>query len=181
MSQIEQDNENDEPAIKRTAGRTKKVTNEAISNLTEGANIPTESPTMTNTMTQAAPAKLLDTVETMLRVITEKKVRINHETGEAGVDLGSRGRPNGTQFRQLQVKADGGFIAVRLIEGFKPAHGGSEQRKTIYSLVVSVNDMKAYSLLQRRFFAYDLDRVVADADNFLNILKETIRDSNSFG
>lgn len=129
---------------------------------------------------QTSSEKLLETVQTMTRIIAEKKVRINHETQAASVDLGARSRPSGVQFRQLQIKADAGFIAVRLIEGFKPTHGGSEQRKPLFSLVVPVSEMEAYSLLQKRFFAYNLDTVVADADNFINILKETIRDANSF-
>jgi hypothetical protein len=122
--------------------------------------------------------KLKDIVDELLRLVSHKKVRINHEDQSAGVDLGSRGMPSGLQYRQLVVKADAGFIAVRLIEGFKPMHGGSEQRKTLYSIVVPVGEAKAYGALQRRFFGYDLAVNVDNGKVFLDMVVETIAKSS---
>jgi len=130
---------------------------------------------------KAAPTnseKLLEMVQELLRVTSHKKVRINHEEQTAGVDLGARGMPNGLQFRQLFIKADAGFLAIRLIEGFKPAHGGSEQRKTLHSLIVPVGEMEAYSALQRRFFGYDLQSNVDNGEVFMDTVVETIAKSN---
>lgn len=126
---------------------------------------------------KSAPTKtetLTETVTEILNLVSDKKVRINFEEQTAGVDLGSRGNANGTEFRQLFVKADAGFIALRLIEGFKPAHGGTEQRKTLYSVVVPVGQSEAYNALQRRFFAYDLSHNVEQSTVFLKTLRETI-------
>ncbi len=122
--------------------------------------------------------KLLEQVTELLRITSHKKVRINHEDQTAGVDLGARGTSNGLQFRQLFVKANAGFIAVRLIEGFKPAHGGSEQRKTLHSIVIPVSEIDAYSALQRRFFGYDLKSNVDNGVVFLDTVLETIAKNN---
>jgi hypothetical protein len=116
-------------------------------------------------------------VTELLKVTSHKKVRINHEEQTAGVDLGARGMPNGLQFRQLFVKADAGFIAVRLIEGFKPTHGGSEQRKTLHSIIVPVGETEAYRMLQHKFFGYDLKANVEAGVVFMDTVLETIAKS----
>ena len=121
--------------------------------------------------------KLLGLVQELLHAVTAKVVKINHEEQAAGVDLGAVGGPTGTRFRQLFVKADAGFIAVRLIEGFKPAHGGAEQRKTLYAMSVPVHEKEAYDLLQRRFFGYSLQTNVEQGVVLLDMVKETLAKS----
>ena len=91
--------------------------------------------------------------------------------------MGNRNTGQGMQFRQLFVKADAGFIAVRLIEGFKPAHGGSEQRKTLNGFVVPVGETEAYNALQRRFFAWTIGPNLEQGQVMLDTVQETIAKS----
>ena len=117
-------------------------------------------------------------VQGLLQAVVDKKVKVNHDEQAAAVDLGNRVRAGqGMEFRQLFVKADAGFIAVRLIEGFKPAHGGSEQRKTLYAISVPVGETEAYNALQRRFFGYSLQTNVEQGKVLLDTVLETVAKS----
>ena len=122
--------------------------------------------------------QILNIVNEVLKVTSHKKIRINHDEQTAGVDLGARGTNNGLQFRQLHVKGNAGFITVRLIEGFKPSHGGSEQRKTLNSVIVSSNETEAYGALQNRFFGYSLANNIQSGEALLDNVLETISKTN---
>ena len=124
-----------------------------------------------------ASDQLNEIVQGLLKAVADKKVKINHEEQAAAVDLGNRNTGQGMQFRQLFVKADAGFIAVRLIEGFKPAHGGSEQRKTLNGFVVPVGETEAYNALQRRFFAWTIGPNLEQGQVMLDTVQETIAKS----
>lgn len=93
-------------------------------------------------------------VKDIIKAVTGHAAKFNNQRTMAVVDLGQKGAHQGTSFRQLFVEANQGFMKITIQEGFKSAHGGSEQRKPLMTFMVPTSEIVAYELLQARFFNY---------------------------
>jgi hypothetical protein len=114
-------------------------------------------------------------VDGLLKLVSGFSAKFNREQGLAVVDLKHRQEAQGTRFRQLFVSQKNGVIAISLVESFKSAHGGNEQRKTLQGFVVSVSDIEQYGRLERRFFNYDPSKNVTQGKLLLDELETTVR------
>lgn len=107
-----------------------------------------------NTENQKEDSTVESVVRDLIKAITGYSAKFNNERTMSVIDLGTKGAHQGTNFRQLFVEANQGFMRITIQEGFKSAHGGNEQRKALMSFMVPTSEIEAYELLQIRFFNY---------------------------
>ena len=122
-----------------------------------------------------APAEdLASSVEAVLKAVRGYSAKFNNERLLSVIDLGSRGAHQGTKFRQLYVQFTTGYINISLQEGFKSAHGGAEQRDTLFRFAVPTYKTELVKLLQDRFLNYVESSHVNEAVALVNALQGTV-------
>jgi hypothetical protein len=124
---------------------------------------------------EAAEATVESMVTNIISAITGYSAKFNNERTMAVVDLGTKGAHQGTNFRQLFVEANQGFMKITVQEGFKSAHGGNEQRKPLMTFLVPTSETEAYEMLLVRFFNYKKQANLEQGEFLLDTLKKTVQ------
>lgn len=112
-------------------------------------------------------------VKDVLQAMKGFTAKYNKDQALAVVDLAAMGVHQGTQFRQLFIKEQQGFMEISLRETFKSSYGGQSQRKTLNKFVVPVSETKSYELLQARFFGYNRRKNLEEGKLFMDSLTQT--------
>ena len=118
---------------------------------------------------------VLSIVEGIIKAVTGYAAKFNNDRTMAVIDLGMKGAHQGTNFRQLFIEANQGFMRISIQEGFKSAHGGNEQRKPLMSFMVPTSEYKAYEMLQVRFFNYKKAGNIEQGLFLVDTLQKTVQ------
>ena len=125
-------------------------------------------------MTPVKSSSISELVDELIDALRGRDARFNREMGTAIIDLAAKNSAQGVTYRQVEVKEEQGYMTISLQEGFKSAHGGTEQRKPLFGFAVSVGDAESYGKLQARFFGYNPQQNVDNGVSLMDELRETI-------
>lgn len=114
-------------------------------------------------------------VERLIDLVKGFTPTFNRQQRLSVVNLNSRNTGQGVKYRQLFVEEMPGFMVVSLREGFKSAHGGTDQKKTLNLFRVPISEFALYSRVQKRFFGYVPQKNSNEATLLLDTLEQTVR------